>query len=229
MSAGDSRLLKVYGKLLDAYGPQGWWPSESPFETMLGAVLTQHTAWRNAERALAALRARGPLTPERIASADEGELATVVRPAGSFSRKARTLKALVDAVGRSSPGLDRVLSLERAPLRTLLLGVNGVGPETADAIMLYAAAVPAFVVDAYTRRFAARHRIVTGGTYMEIQSTFEAALPADAGLFAEYHALLVRLGKERCRPRPRCSGCPLEHDLPAQHRAPEGSHRKRRV
>jgi endonuclease-3 related protein len=219
MKSPADRIAAAYDTLLAAYGPQGWWPSRSPFETMLGAVLTQHTSWRNAELALLALGARGLLGPAELARTPEGALASVIRASGSFRRKAGTIKGLANAI-REGPGdVEGFLALGNDALRGALLGIRGIGPETADAIMLYAARRPVFVVDSYTRRYAERHGITVGrATYGEIQALFARALPSDAGMYAECHALLVRLGKEHCRAAMHCGGCPLALDL-AEHQA----------
>jgi len=209
------RIAETYDVLLAAYGPQAWWPSEGPFETMVGAVLTQHASWRNAELAIDALRARGLLEPGAVAAAPAATLARTIRRSGSYRRKSETIRALVREIAARPDGLDGLLSMEPDVLRALLLGIRGIGRETADAIVLYAARRPSFVVDAYTRRFAERHRLVeAGASYGRVQALFESALPRDAGVYGECHALIVRLGKERCRPAPRCAGCPLEADLP---------------
>jgi endonuclease-3 related protein len=220
------RIAGAYETLLAAYGPQSWWPSEGPFETMVGAVLTQHASWRNAERAIDALRARGLLRPEAVVDAPATTLTRAVRHAGSYRRKSETIRALAREIAARPGGLDGLLAMEPDALRNLLLGVRGVGPETADAMVLYAARRPSFVVDAYTFRFAERHGLVeTGASYDRVQALFESALPCEADVYGECHALIVRLGKERCRPTPRCAGCPLEGDLPAVPPAPPKARR----
>ncbi len=208
------RLNHIYHLLYRAYGPQGWWPGETPFEVMVGAVLTQATAWRNVERAIASLKGAGALTPEAIASLPEGELAALVRSAGFYRQKARRLRSLAEAVLRRG-GVEAFLSLPPARLREELLSLKGIGPETADSIILYAAGYPTFVVDAYTRRILGRLGILPeGAPYEEIKRLFEGALEPDPELYGEYHALLVRHAKEHCRARPRCGGCPLAHLCP---------------
>ncbi len=217
------RLLEAYAALLEAYGPQGWWPSESSFETIVGAVLTQNTAWRNAERAIAALRTHGALTTEGMAALGRGRLEELVRPSGFYRQKARTLLNILAVIARFDDGLDGLLAIDGERLRAWLLTITGVGPETADAILLYAKRHPRFVVDAYTRRFVERHRLTQpGASYDDVQRLFERALPPDAPLYGECHALLVRLGKEHCRPTPRCESCPLERDLRGSEQEREG-------
>jgi len=212
-------LLDVYRRLLEVYGPQRWWPGETPFEVIVGAVLTQSAAWTNVEKAIANLKAAGVLSPEGLARLDEAELARMVYPAGYFNAKARKLKAFVEMLrdrfggDPSTPlrtGLERMLAAPVGELRPLLLGTHGIGPETADAILLYAAGRPVFVIDAYTRRLFSRLGIAPErDTYEAWRALFEAGLEPDASLFNEYHALTVRHGKERCRRLPICDGCPL--------------------
>jgi len=180
---------------------------------MIGAVLTQNTAWRNVERALANLKREGLLDIRKIADVSAERLARLIRPAGYFNIKARRLKNLCGYIcSRYDCDLQAFFDLPLESLRSELLSISGVGRETADSIILYAAGKPTFVVDAYTARILRRHGLIDEtADYEEIKDLFESALPADVQLFNEYHALLVRCGKEYCRPRPRCAGCPLEH------------------
>jgi len=203
-------LVEIYQRLLSAYGPQGWWPADTRFEVMVGAILTQATAWRNVERAIQRLKAAGALSPERMARLSEGELAELIRPAGFFRQKTRRLRALLQLIGQYG-SVEGLLSLPAGELRRQLLSVPGVGPETADSILLYAAGYPVFVVDAYTKRILHRLGLLSGekAGYEEVQELFESNLPRDPKLYGEYHALLVRHAKEHCRARPRCPGCPL--------------------
>ncbi|MCD6128121.1 endonuclease [Candidatus Bipolaricaulota bacterium] len=177
---------------------------------MVGAILTQATAWRNVERAIQRLKAAGALSPERMARLSEGELAELIRPAGFFRQKTRRLRALLRLIGQHG-SVEGLLSLPAGELRRQLLSVPGVGPETADSILLYAAGYPVFVVDAYTKRILHRLGLLSGekAGYEEVQELFESNLPRDPKLYGEYHALLVRHAKEHCRARPRCPGCPL--------------------
>jgi endonuclease III related protein len=204
-------LLAAYHRLLRAHGHADWWPGETPFEVCLGAILTQNTAWANVEKALAQLRCRSLLSFEPLAALGAPEIAPLIRPAGYFNVKARRLRAFLDFLGREYGGhVERMRDQPPADLRRQLLGVNGIGRETADSIALYAAGQPLFVVDAYTRRIGARLGWIAGDEdYDAIQSWFVARLPRDVSLYNDYHAQLVLLGKSACRPRPRCEACPL--------------------
>ncbi len=206
----------VFDRLLAAYGPQHWWPAESPFEVMVGAVLVQNTAWGNVERAIANLKAAGKLSARAIYDTPLEELEQLIRPSGVFRVKARRLRALIALVMEQHGGsLDAMFALPTDQLRRELLAVNGIGPETADAILLYAAGRPTFLIDAYTRRVLERHGWgAPGASYDALKKQFEEALPRDVQLFNEYHALLVQVGKQHCRSTPRCEGCPLEALLP---------------
>jgi endonuclease III related protein len=214
----ERMLRDVYERLLSAFGPQKWWPGESPFEIVVGAVLVQNTAWRNVERAIQNLRDAGVMQPRALYALPEAELAELIRPAGYFQVKARRLRNLLRLIVEQYDGsLEAMFSTDLASLREELLSVNGIGPETADAILLYAAEKPTFVVDTYTHRVLARHGWIDyEAGYHDIKDHFESSLPADAALFNEYHALLVRLGKEYCRKTgPKCEACPLVVLLPA--------------
>jgi endonuclease-3 related protein len=197
--------------LLAAYGPQHWWPGDSPFEVIVGAILTQSAAWGNVEKALANLKAAGALTPTSVSRLSLEELAVLVRPSGYFNAKARKLKAFVDMLhSRFQGDLGALLALPAGELRALLLATHGIGPETADSIVLYAAGRPSFVIDAYTRRTFTRLGFApVSDTYDSWRSWFMARLPSDAALFNEYHALIVRHGKDACRKLPLCSDCVL--------------------
>jgi endonuclease-3 related protein len=210
-----ARLLRLYRALARRYGAQRWWPGRTPFEIAAGAILTQHTAWPNAARAVAALRARGCLTPMRLARLGEARLARVIRPAGTPRVKARRLRALARwLLDRSGGAFGALRGLPLGPLRRELLRVPGLGPETADAILLYAAGRPVFVADAYARRVLARHRLLARDAgYEAARAWLEAHLPSDPALFNEFHALLVAVGKSHCRTAPRCDTCPLRFDL----------------
>jgi endonuclease-3 related protein len=212
------------------HGPQGWWPARTPFEVAVGAILTQHTAWRGASRAVGALRANGLLTPRRLAARDPATVAALIRPAGTYRLKARRLldftRWLLARFGGNFRAMRRAAP---GPLRRELLAVPGLGPETADAILLYAAGRPVFVADAYTRRVLARHRLLSAGAgYEQARAFLESHLPSDPALLNEFHALLVTVGKTHCLAVPRCEGCPLRYDLggkrPAREQKPERSH-----
>lgn len=216
-SMGDSDLRvprvlsEFYDALYAAFGPQHWWPARTRDEMIIGAILTQNTAWTNVERAMARLKAARIESLAQIDRLDEAELAELIRPAGTFRVKARRLKAFAGWLGRCWGGeLTRMFAAGLEVLRPELLAVPGIGPETADAILLYAGGLPTFVVDAYTRRVLRRHAILAAtASYDETKALLERHLPADAGRFGEYHALLVELGKRFCRPRARCETCPL--------------------
>lgn len=203
------RLRSVFDRLLDGYGPQDWWPGDTPFEIMVGAVLTQNTAWINVERAIANLINQRALDPARILAAPEDRLADWLRPSGYFNIKARRLRNFCRWYLEAG-GYDTLTALETQPLRHALLAVNGIGPETADDILLYAFDRPVFVIDAYTRRLFARLGLIAGDEgYEQLRQAVERALGADAALFNEFHALIVAHAKEICRVRPRCAECVL--------------------
>jgi endonuclease-3 related protein len=202
-------LIALYEQLHAAHGAQDWWPADSPFEVAVGAVLTQNTAWTNVERAIAGLKAAGMLSCEAILAATHEELAERIRPAGYFNVKARRLRHLCVFLADKG-GLEALASLPTRTLRPALLAVNGIGPETADDILLYALDRPVFVIDAYTRRLLVRHGLASGTEdYETLRAGFERALPADVALFKEYHALIVEHAKQACRRRPRCGDCAL--------------------
>lgn len=206
-------LATVYTRLYDHYGPQHWWPADTPFEIVVGAILTQATAWRNVELALARLKKRGLLEPSAMRQASPADLEEAIRPAGYFRAKAQTLRGVLALLEDHYGGsLDRMLQAPAAVLREQLLRVRGIGPETADAILLYAAGHPVFVIDAYTVRMVSRAALVPPGElgYQRLQEAFHRQLPRDPSLYGEYHALIVALGKDCCRKqRPRCGACPL--------------------
>lgn len=210
-----SVILDYYEALLERYGHQGWWPAETRFEVVAGAILTQNTNWKNVERALSELRKEKLMTPGRLSSTDMETLSRHLHPVGCFRVKARRLLNFVDFFKKGYQlDFDRFGSIETSRLREELLHVQGIGPETADAILLYALERPVFVVDTYTRRVLARHRIADRkSTYNDIQRLFMSNLPVDVSLFNEYHALLVRVGKEYCRTEPDCPSCPLSSFL----------------
>lgn len=216
-ATGRQAYMRYFRAMLRAYGPQRWWPARSRFEIIVGAILTQNTTWSNVEKGIGALRAASLLDPAAMAKTPRARLASLIRPTGYFNQKADRLRRFLAFLARRHGGdLDRLLALPVAPLRRQLLDIPGIGPETADSIILYAAGRPMFVVDAYTRRILGRHALVTQDQpYDRVQRQLHDALPADAALFNEFHALLVRIGKEHClKARPRCGGCPLEPFLP---------------
>lgn len=204
-------IRAIYDALFAAYGPQRWWPARTCVEIVVGAILTQNTAWTNVLRAIATLRARRLLAWPALRDVDAKTLAAAVRSSGTYRVKAKRLKAFVAWFFETYDGDERAMFA--TPLETLrgeLLSVSGIGPETADAILLYAGGLPTFVVDAYTARVMRRHRVIdAGATYHEVKDVFESALPADVELYNEYHALIVRVGKRHCRSQARCEDCPL--------------------
>ncbi len=202
-------LQELYEKLWQAFGPQGWWPGETPFEVAVGAILTQNTNWGNVARAIAALKEQDLLEPQALYNLPDGELARLIRSAGYYNIKARRVKNfLLLLQGRYQGSMEVMAGDEADGLRERLLEVKGIGPETADSILLYALNKPTFVVDAYTFRILSRHHLVPEScAYEELRRLFMDHLAADVGLYQEYHALLVRLGKEFCRPQPRCEDC----------------------
>jgi endonuclease-3 related protein len=212
----SSPLVELYRRLLDAFGPQQWWPGETPFEVLVGAVLVQNTAWKNVERAIDRLRDADLLDPHALGAVALPDLAELIRPAGYFRLKARRLKNLLTFVLDEYGGsLDDMFAVGLPRLREQLLSVNGVGPETADSILLYAGGLPTFVVDTYTARVLKRHGwIEPEADYYAIKEHFEGQLDEDAAVFNEYHALLVRLGHLHCRKTPKCEECPLYDLLP---------------
>lgn len=201
----------MYDRLVERFGPQHWWPAKTPFEVMVGAILTQNTAWSNVERAVVRLKAQRLMTPARLAAAPTRRLHQCLRPAGYFRVKTRRLQAFLKVLqDQFQSDVRRLLALPTRELRQLLLGINGIGEETADSILLYAAHRPAFVVDAYTRRILVRHRLISPkATYAEVQQWFTRHLPGRASLYNEFHALIVALGKTTCRSVPQCERCPL--------------------
>ena len=209
-----SLLNEVYNRLLHRYGPQGWWPAESPFEVIVGAILTQSTAWVNVEKALASMRDKGCWSFEAIAALPAAELAEIIRSSGYFNAKARKLQAFARHILETNGGdLNELFAKEVAVLRSELLSIHGIGEETADDIIVYAAGKPSFVMDSYTRRIVDRMGLTPeGGSpgYRAYQAMFQENLPGDAALFNEYHALLDHHAKMTCTKRqPRCQECPL--------------------
>lgn len=214
MSGMPLTPLTVYQTLFAAYGQQYWWPGDTPFEIMVGAILTQNTAWSNVERAIANLTQAQALSPQAILDAPLEQLAEWLRPSGYFKLKARRLRSFCQWYVEEGE-YENLASRDTAHLRTELLAVNGIGPETADDILLYAFGRTVFVVDAYTQRILSRLGLVVDSiSYEDLRRFCEGKLPADAELFNEYHALLVRHGKEVCRPRPLCGRCCLAAGCP---------------
>jgi len=202
----------IYGKLFSFYGPRGWWPGDSPFEIAVGAILTQNTNWSNVEKAIANLKRQDVLYAEAMCKMSSQELAQLIRPAGYYNVKAKRLRAflcfLMDEYGGD---MARMKETATERLRDALLSINGVGQETADSILLYALGRPVFVIDAYTKRVMSRHGLMAEeASYGEYQALFYRCIDPDTTLFNEYHALLVSVGKDFCKPTPKCAGCPLK-------------------
>ncbi|MCC7343340.1 MAG: endonuclease III domain-containing protein [Deltaproteobacteria bacterium] len=205
-------LAEMFQRLLDRFGPQHWWPGETPFEVMVGAVLTQNTSWKNVEKALENLKREGLLSLPALLGLSDAALAEQIRPAGYFNVKTRRLKAFLEFLSARYGGdVERMRARPTERLREELLAVKGIGKETADSILLYALGHTIFVVDAYTYRVFTRHYLAPEEAgYDELQELATDHVPAEAEHYNEFHALLVSVGKEFCGPRPRCEGCPLE-------------------
>jgi endonuclease III related protein len=217
MLASSAALRTYYDALFAAHGPQHWWPGRTAFEIIAGAILTQNTSWSNVESALRNLRREKLLTPRAMEEVPFARLARLIRSSGYFRQKAKKLKCFVRFVRSQYGGsLAEMFRTPTAALREKLLSIHGIGPETADSILLYAGKHPVFVVDAYTRRLLERHNLAAPSqSYEEIRQLFERSVPGGAPLYNEFHALIVRTGKEHCRTQnPRCSECPLYSFLP---------------
>ena len=211
----DSLKLKlgmIYRLLLERFGHRNWWPAEGPFEVCVGAILTQNTSWKNVEKAIGNLKRADCLDPFRLDAISADDLATLIRPAGYFNIKAKRLKNFITRlVSHHGGSLDSMFDSSLQELRTELLSINGVGKETADSMILYAANKPIFVVDAYTRRVLERHGIAGPEVdYDGIQAIFHRNLKEDVAMFNDYHAQFVAVGSNYCGRKARCSGCPLE-------------------
>ena len=206
------QLTEIYELLFERFGPQHWWPGDSTFEIITGAILTQNTNWTNVEKAITNLKAADLLNAEALHRMPAESLAPLIRPAGYFNIKARRFKNFLDWLFENYAGdLSQLESLHTTTFREQLLAINGIGRETADSILLYAFARPIFVIDAYTARVAVRHHLADlDADYDQLQDIFQSSLPEDTQLFNEFHALLVRAGKEFCKPKPKCQNCPLQ-------------------
>lgn len=199
--------------LLDHFGFQNWWPGETPFEVMIGAILTQNTAWSNVEKALDNVKNKGLLVPGRLLTVPEKELALLIRPSGYFNQKAKKVKEFLRFFdGNFSLRLEKMKKVKTLPLRTLLLGVKGIGRETADSMLLYAASKKIFVIDAYTKRIFYRLGLLNKEEteYDEVRELFEKNIPQNLKVYKDFHAQIVMLGKSYCRKRdPLCGECPV--------------------
>lgn len=219
------KLLIIFDTLLAAFGPRHWWPGDSPLEVMVGAILTQNTSWRNVEKAITNMKERRALDMAVLSRMGEEALAEIIRPAGFYRIKARRLKAFIDDFQERFGGLvENTAAVPTGTLRNCLLAVNGIGPETADSILLYALDRPVFVVDAYTKRFLKRHGLYDGDYgYHDVQKFFMDNLPRDVYIFNEFHALIVRLCQEHCKKRPDCSLCPVGGEGAHAHAWPDAA------
>lgn len=205
-------LLGAYNALYGRFGPQSWWPGDTQFEVIVGAILTQNTSWVNVEKAIINLKSSGGLfSPAAMKKFRASRLAALIRPAGYYNIKARRLRNfLIFLERRYALSLKRLSRVDTDTLGSELLGINGIGPETRDSILLYAFRRPVFVIDAYTKRIFSRHgAFAEGSSYADAQAFFTENLRRSSRLFNEYHALIVRLGKEFCRKKPKCAACPL--------------------
>ena len=206
-------LMTLYERLFSAYGPQNWWPAETPFEVMVGAVLTQNTAWSNVERAIVNLKDKGSLSLEHIDRLEHQQLAEMIRPSGYFNVKAQRLKNLCRWTVQQG-GIKDLAQFTTSELRQALLAINGIGPETADDILLYAFNRPVFVIDAYTRRLLQKMQLIKGDeSYDTLRSGFETCLKGGQELYNEYHALIVRHAKQKCAVAEDCRHCRVEAPL----------------
>ncbi len=210
--AKEDPVLTIYHLLYRAFGPQHWWPGDGPFEMMVGAILTQNTAWSNVEKAIKNLKKENLLTVRGLHEVPLEKLEALVHPAGYYRIKSRRLKSFIRFLWENyQEDFPRMWAEDTEALREKLLSVNGVGRETADSILLYAGGKPTFVVDSYTHRIFTRHQLVPEDVdYEGLRSFFLEHLPDDPALYNEYHALIVRAGKTYCRKTPRCEGCPME-------------------
>jgi endonuclease-3 related protein len=204
-------LIEIYQRLFARYGPQHWWPGDSPFEVMVGAILTQSATWQNVVKAISNLKNAGKMSPLALRNIPIDELTQLIHPSGYYNAKALKLKALVNWLGAfCGDDLDRLFATDTDTLRLHLLAINGIGPETADSILLYAGNKPVFVIDAYSRRIFSRLGLTSEkDSYPAYQALFMKNLPVNTRLFNEYHALLVQLGKKACRKPPFCDDCCL--------------------
>jgi endonuclease III related protein len=213
-------LPGIFDRLLHAFGPRHWWPGDSSLEVSVGAILTQNTAWKNVEKAIANMRGKGLLDAHRLKRIDAASLSEIIRPSGFYRIKAARLKSFIDFLYDEYDGsFEKMGRIETETLRRQLLTVRGIGPETADSILLYALDKPIFVVDAYTFRFLRNHGLYARAhTYEEVQSIFMKHLPLDSYLFNEFHALIVLLCQKFCKKKPLCESCPLGKDKEARAR-----------
>jgi len=203
-----NKLKFLYNLLYNHFGPQNWWPGDSPFEICIGAILTQNTAWTNVEKAIQNLKEVNLLELERMYNTSDSEIARLIKPAGYFNVKTKRLRNFLNATIHE---FDSFFDLDKKTLREKLLNINGIGPETADSMLLYAFNKTSFVIDAYTKRILQRHSLASeDANYYQLKDYFESHLEEDRQLFNEYHALIVMLGKDYCKPKAKCELCPLK-------------------
>jgi len=214
MKTTQQRLLKIFNILLAKFGKRHWWPGETPLEIVVGAILTQNTAWKNVERAIANMKQSGILDIKKLYEIDENRLGKIIRPAGFFRIKAKRLKSFIQVLCEEYGGtLKSLAKMNTGELRNTLLDIHGIGHETADSIILYAFHKPIFVIDAYTKRFLKNHCLYNGGEdYNKVQKYFMDNLPSDTYLFNEFHALIVYLCQMFCKKVTLCNECPLKND-----------------
>ncbi len=205
------KLEDMYERMFSFFGPQNWWPADTALEVMIGAILAQNTNWKNVEKAISNLKEKELLDVLKLYEIPEQELSLLIRPAGYFKVKAKRIKNLISHIVKNyNSELSNFFSLDTSSLRQELLSIKGIGPETADSILLYAAHRPVFVVDAYTFRIMKRHNLIWDEiSYEELQQLFMKNLPNDEQLFNEFHALIVQTGKHFCKKNPLCTNCPL--------------------
>lgn len=223
MTTTREKLLEIYRLLFDSFGPQHWWPGETPFEIAVGAILTQNTSWSNVEKAIANIQAAGCLDACKLHALSMEELEPLIHPSGYFRVKSKRLRNFTTWLcDRYDGDMQALEDIATRRLREELLGISGIGPETADSILLYALNRPVFVVDTYTARIMVRHGLIPAEDldYSPLQDLFMSNLEPDAALFNEFHALLVMAGKDYCKPRPKCPGCPL-NPLPHRTECPD--------
>jgi endonuclease-3 related protein len=206
-------LLKIYDKLLNRFGIQKWWPADTRFEVIVGAILTQQTSWKNVEKSIKNLKDNDLLEPKKLFELPIKKLESLIRASGFFKVKSKRLRSFLEFFIKNYDGdLNRMFELSLDDLRRALLSVHGIGPETCDSILLYSGNKPVFVVDAYTLRLCERYPIIKSKKYEEVREFFENNLPKDVNLFKEFHALIVELGKNYCKIKPLCEKCPLNEE-----------------
>jgi len=210
----EQRLLKIFNILLTTFNKRHWWPGETPLEVVVGAVLTQNTSWKNVVKAIDNMKNEGILNVRDLYSISEERLSEIIRPSGFFNIKSKRLKNIIKVIyDKYDSNIENMMNNDLTTLRSMLLEINGIGPETADSILLYALNKPVFVVDSYTKRFLKNHKLYSGEDgYADIQKFFMNNLPSDTYLFNEFHALIVYLCQVNCKKKPECAGCPLEHE-----------------